>query len=153
MDDTVSDPAARMAQRLLAEDVTGRVHGTDVVRRVIEASRLLFGADDVAGAPAEVLEVIAGEVPTVPLDPAALGGGLPVADALVAAGLASSKGDARRGLTQRGFALNGAKLDGPDRRLTAADLLHGRWVVLQKGRKNYAMLVVGGGERGAGSGK
>ncbi len=146
MDDTVSDPAARRAQRLLAEDVTGRVHGTDVVRRVIEASRLLFAAEDLSAAPADVLEVIAGEVPTAPLDPEALGAGLPVAEALLAAGLASSKADARRGLEQRGFALNGAKLDGPDRRLTAADLLHGRWVVLQKGRKNYALLDVRGGE-------
>ncbi|HJS48403.1 MAG TPA: tyrosine--tRNA ligase, partial [Gemmatimonadales bacterium] len=68
MDDTVSDPAARRAQRLLAEDVTGRVHGGDAVRRVAEASRLLFGADDLGAAPADVLEVIAGEVPTAPLD-------------------------------------------------------------------------------------
>ncbi|HJS46612.1 MAG TPA: hypothetical protein VJ773_01360, partial [Gemmatimonadales bacterium] len=68
--------------------------------------------------------------------------GLPVADALLAAGLASSKADARRGLEQRGFSLNGGRLEGADRRVTAADLLHGRWVVLQKGRKNYAMLVV-----------
>jgi tyrosyl-tRNA synthetase len=143
MDDTVSDPAARRAQRLLAEDVTGRVHGTDIVRRVAEASRLLFDAEDLSAAPAGVLEVIAGEVPTAPLERGALDGGLPLADALVLAGLASSKGDARRGLTQRGFAMNGTKLDGGDRRITTADLLHGRWVVLQKGRKNYAMLDIG----------
>ena len=143
MDDTVSDPAARRAQRLLAEDVTGRVHGGDAVRRVAEASRLLFGADDLAAAPADVLEVIAGEVPTALLDPAALAAGLPVADALLAAGLASSKADARRGLEQRGFSLNGGRLEGADRRVTPADLLHGRWVVLQKGRKNYAMLDCG----------
>ncbi|MGH7584801.1 MAG: tyrosine--tRNA ligase [Gemmatimonadales bacterium] len=137
-----ADPAARSAQRLLADELTARVHGTEVLRRVREASRLLFGADDIAGATAEVLEVIAGEVPTSALDPEALARGLPIADALVSAGLATSKADARRGIQQQGFSVNGIRLAEADRRLTAGDLLHGRYVVLQKGRKNYAMLEV-----------
>jgi tyrosyl-tRNA synthetase len=137
-----ADPAARSAQRLLADELTARVHGVDVLRRVREASRLLFGADDIAGATAEVLEVIAGEVPTSALDPEALVRGMPIADALVSAGLATSKADARRGIQQQGFSVNGIRLAEADRRLTAGDLLHGRYVVLQKGRKNYAMMEV-----------
>lgn len=139
-----ANPAARSAQRLLADELTARVHGTDVLRRVREASRLLFGADDIAGAPAEVLEVIAGEVPTSALDAETLAQGLPVVDALVSAGLATSKADARRGIQQQGFSVNGIRLAEADRRLTAGDLLHGRYVVLQKGRKNYAMMEVRG---------
>ena len=137
-----ANPAARSAQRLLADELTARVHGTDVLRRVSEASRLLFGADDIAGAPAEVLEVIAGEVPTSALDAETLAQGLPVVDALVSAGLATSKADARRGIQQQGFSVNGIRLAQADRRLGAGDLLHGRYVVLQKGRKNYAMMEV-----------
>ena len=137
-----ADPAGRPAQRLLADELTARVHGTDVLRRVREASRLLFGADDIADATSEVLEVIAGEVPTSALDPESLASGLPIADALVSAGLASSKADARRGIQQQGFSVNGVRLAEADRRLTAGDLLHGRYLVLQKGRKNYAMMEV-----------
>jgi tyrosyl-tRNA synthetase len=69
---------------------------------------------------------------------------LPFADALVRVGLASSKGDARRGIQGNGFSLNGDAVPAPDRRLCAADLLAGRYVMLQKGRRNYALLVVEG---------
>jgi tyrosyl-tRNA synthetase len=68
--------------------------------------------------------------------------GLDPVDLLVEVGLSSSRGDARRTLDQRGIAANGAKLE-PGEVLTADGLLHGRYVLLRKGRANYHLVVAG----------
>jgi tyrosyl-tRNA synthetase len=135
------DPGKRPAQRRLAEDVTTRVHGADAVRSVIEASRLLFGGTDLRAAGADVLRVLSRELPVVRLARAELEG-LSVLDALVRAGLATSKGDARRGIQGKGFLVNGEVVAAPERTLGAADLLHGEFVMLQKGKRNHALIVV-----------
>ncbi|HEY9382061.1 MAG TPA: hypothetical protein VIP80_00990, partial [Gemmatimonadales bacterium] len=83
--------------------------------------------------------VVAGEVRVHAVSRAQLAQGLGLAEALVAAGLASSKADARRGLQGGGYSLNGERLDA-ERSLGPGDLLADRYVVLQKGKKNYAML-------------
>ena len=136
------DPGGRAAQRLLALDVTARVHGADVAERVVAASTILFGGTELRAATGDVLEVLEGEVPVTEVAEAQLGSGIGIADALVQSGLASSRGDARRGLQQRGFSVNGVVVEDAARTLGPADLLAGRYVVLQKGKKNYAMLVV-----------
>jgi tyrosyl-tRNA synthetase len=69
----------------------------------------------------------------------ALDAGYPLVDALVGAGLAASKAEARRGLGTRGFAVNGEKAPA-ERPLNREDLLAGRYVVLQKGKRHYAMI-------------
>ncbi len=137
------DPGKRPAQRRLAEDVTGRVHGAGTVRSVIEASRLLFGGTDLRAAGRDVLGVLAEELPVVKLARAELEG-LSVLDALVRSGLASSKGDARRGIQGKGFLVNAEVIAAPERTLGAADLLHGAYVMLQKGKRNHALVVVEG---------
>ncbi|HET9552187.1 MAG TPA: tyrosine--tRNA ligase [Anaeromyxobacteraceae bacterium] len=138
-----ADPGKRPAARALAEEMTARVHGEATARGVVEASRLLFGGTDLRAAGAEVLEVLAGEIPAARLPRAELDG-LQAADALVKVGLATSKGDARRGVQGKGFSLNGEPIASPERPLGAADLLAGRYVMLQKGKRNYALLVVEG---------
>jgi len=65
-----------------------------------------------------------------------------VVDALVGAGLASSKADARRGLSGNGYSMNGERL-AAERMLGTGDLLAGRFIVLQKGKKHYAMIDAG----------
>ena len=67
-------------------------------------------------------------------------GGLPIVDALVAAGLAKSKGDARRTTQQGGAYVNNRRIDSVDARLTAADLASETVMVLRSGKKNYALL-------------
>ncbi len=138
-------PGRRAPQRVLAEEMTARVHGAETCRRAIAASGILFGGGELLSADAETLALLAGEVPVQPVARAELERGLPVVDALVTAGLASSKADARRGLDAKGFSLNGERLDG-DRVVGTTDLLTGRYLVLQKGKKNYAMLDVGRSE-------
>jgi tyrosyl-tRNA synthetase len=134
------DPGRRDGQRLLAADVTRRVHGEEDLLRVEAASRILFGGSDIRDADAATLEVVAAEVPTAPAFGAELPG-MTLVDALVKSGLAPSKGEARRGIQGGGYSVNGEKI-AADRTLTLGDALAGRYVVLQRGRKNYAMLVV-----------
>ena len=68
-----------------------------------------------------------------------LADGVDLAPVLLRTQLASSQGDARRQLEQRGLAVNGEKVE-PGRRLGADDLLAGRWVLLRKGKKGWAVL-------------
>ena len=138
-----ADPGKRVAQRRLAEEMTTRIHGAEVCARVQDASRVLFGGSDLAAVSGEVLAVLAGELPAVTVSAAELGA-LGAADALVKVGLASSKGDAKRGIQGKGFSLNGAPLADAERKLSGADLLAGRYLMLQKGKRNYALLVVEG---------
>jgi tyrosyl-tRNA synthetase len=135
-----ADPAGRRAQRRLAADVTERIHGADQRARADAASRVLFGGQDIRGADATTLETVAAEVPGARAAPAELAG-LTLVDALVRTGLAASRGEARRGLQGGGFTLNGERI-ADDRALGPADLLAGRYVVLQRGRRHFAVLDV-----------
>ncbi len=137
------NPGQRTAQRHLAEEMTARIHGAGTAGGVVAASRLLFGGTDLRAAGPEVFEVLAREMPVARLPRRELEG-LPVLEALVRAGLASSKGDARRGIQGGGFSVNGEPVGTPDRKLAATDLLAGRYLMLQKGRKSYALLVAEG---------
>jgi tyrosyl-tRNA synthetase len=136
-----ADPGKRPAQRRLAHDLTARVHGEATADRVVSASRLLFGGVDLAAVGPDVFEVLAGEIPTLRLADADFGG-LGVVDALVRVGLATSKAEARRGIQQNGFSVNGTPVSEPDRVLTPGDLRDGGYILLQKGRRNYALLAV-----------
>jgi tyrosyl-tRNA synthetase len=141
MADQAGDPGKRAAHRRLAEEVTARVHGTSTASNVIKASQLLFGGMNLADADAGVFGILAGEMPTTTMPRAELSG-LTVIDALVSSKLAASKGEARRGLEQKGFSLNGAQLSS-DRPLTEADLKAERYLMLQKGKRNYALIDFG----------
>lgn len=68
-----------------------------------------------------------------------LDSGVDLVPVLVRTGLASSQGDARRQLEQHGVSVNGTKAE-PGRQLSDDDLLHGRWVLLRKGKKGWAIL-------------
>ena len=143
MAEQARDPGKRVAQRRLAEEMTTRIHGEDTAVGVVEASRLLFGGTDLDAAGPHVFEVLGQEIPTTRLPRSELDG-LAVTEALVRAGLASSKGDARRGIQGKGFSLNGVAVAALERALSADDLLAGKYVLLQKGRRSYALLVVEG---------
>jgi tyrosyl-tRNA synthetase len=143
MADQAKDPGKRPAQRRLAEEMTTRIHGAETARSVVEASRLLFGGTDLGATGADVFRVLASEIPTVRVPRAELAG-LSAVDALVRSGLASSKSDARRGIAGKGFLVNGEPIAAPERTLGPGDLLHGTYVMLQKGKRNHALLVAEG---------
>ncbi|HUL60459.1 MAG TPA: tyrosine--tRNA ligase [Anaeromyxobacteraceae bacterium] len=143
MAEQARDPGRRPAQRRLAEEMTARIHGADAARSVVEASRVLFGGGELRAVGPDVLRVLSQELPVVRLPRAELDG-LAAVEALVRTGLASSKGDARRGIQGKGFLVNGEAIAAPERTLGAGDLLHQTFVVLQKGKRNHALIVVEG---------
>ncbi|MDH4130640.1 MAG: tyrosine--tRNA ligase [Gemmatimonadota bacterium] len=141
MADHARDPGRRAAQRRLAEEMTTLVHGARATAGVVAASRLLFGGEDLSRAGAEVFEVLAGEIPTTQIARGEVAG-LSAVEALVRTGLASSKAEARRGIQQSGFSLNGTTITAPDRQVQAGDLLASRYLMLQKGKRSYALIRV-----------
>jgi tyrosyl-tRNA synthetase len=138
---TAEHPERREAQRVLAREVTAMVHGADEAARAERAAAVLF-TEDIAGLDPSTLEAALADAPSTAVAAAALAAGLPVVDALVAAGLAGSRSAARRDLAQGAVSVNNRRL--PDERdLTVADALHGRFVVLRRGRRAQHVLVVG----------
>jgi tyrosyl-tRNA synthetase len=134
-------PERRAGQRRLAEEVTRLVHGPAATAAAAEATDLLFGTGSPQDASAEALDAVADEVPTAPLPtPDELAAGVDLVPLLVECGLASSKGDARRALDQGAISVNGAKV-GPGATVGSTTVLHGRYVVLRKGKRSYALLV------------
>jgi tyrosyl-tRNA synthetase len=138
------DAAARASQRCLAEELTRLVHGDDGLAAARRATDIFFGAE-IADLDDEQLTQIFADVPSQTVSRAALAdeGGLPIVDALVTAGLAKSKGDARRTVEQGGAYVNNRRIDVVDHRLTEADLASETVMVLRSGKKKYALLRFG----------
>src|SRR5580693_3685007 len=128
-------PNKRDGQRRLAREVTALVHGEEAMAAAEQASAILFGGSP-AGASQQALEFLAGEVPTSSFAP-----GADLAHALAATPLASSLSDARRTIAQGAAYVNGEPAR-EDRPLSEADLLHGRWLVLRRGKRTYHLLDV-----------
>jgi tyrosyl-tRNA synthetase len=129
-------PQAREAQRVLAADVTTLVHGERATRQAIAASQALFGR----GALDELDERTLRDA-TAELARAEVGVGTSVVDAFVAAGLAPSRSGARRTISEGGAYVNNAKVEDVESVLSADQLLHGRYVLLRRGRKALAAGV------------
>jgi tyrosyl-tRNA synthetase len=136
--DTEERPAARAAQRRLAEEVTRMVHGEEETRQVIEASQALFGRGSLDSLHAGTLGAALAEAGLVRL--AALG---TAAELLRDAGLAASLGEARRTIAEGGAYLNNERLVEADGPVPAGALLHGRWLVLRRGKRTVTGVEVG----------
>jgi len=138
------DPGKRAAQRLLAADMTTRVHGAAEAEQAMETSRALFEGRGVTVTPGTGELELTGHAPTVRVSRAGLRD-LSVVELLVASGLAKSKADARRGIQGKGFYLNDEPIETVDRELDEDELQgppEGRFVILRKGKKNYVRLVL-----------
>lgn len=134
-----TSPGARSAQRCLARAVTAMVHRSEVVPSIEAASSALFGGQTIGDLTQATLDIIADEVPCTPI-PRRETLGQPIAETLIAAGLATSKGEARRGIDGRGFSLNGIPLDSVDRVVQEKDIRGGHYLLLRKGKKRWAAL-------------
>lgn len=137
----VDRPAARVPQRALAEEMTTLVHGADETARVVAASRALFGQGALEELDERTLQAALAEVPRTEVPK----GELPtVVDLLAASGLCKSKSEARRAIAQGGAYLNNAKVESEDAAPSAEDLLHGRFLVLRRGKRNVGGVEVTG---------
>lgn len=139
-----ANPGAREAQRALAREVTALVHGETALDGALKASQILFGAP-LDGVDETVFADVVGEVPTTVVAADRLAGdGIALIDLLVEAGLCPSKGQARKDLAGGGIYLNNLRVDDAGRLVTGAECLFGRYLLLRKGKKSYAVIDTGG---------
>ena len=138
---TGEQPQLRAAQRALADDVTALVHSPAERDAAVAAAAALFGRSELADLSESVLAGVVAEVGGVPI-PA--GTDLPsVAEALTSSGVVSSKAAARRAIAEGGAYVNNRKVTDPDATLAEQDLLHGRYIILRRGKKTVGALAVG----------
>jgi len=138
--ETAERPAARTAQRVLAEDVTVLVHGREEYARAVAASEALFGRGELDALDERTLAAALAEVPSVALRP---GEPLPsVADLMAAAGIVESKSAARRAIAAGGAYLNNQKVTEQDAVPQPGDLLRGRFLVLRRGKRTVGGAVM-----------
>jgi tyrosyl-tRNA synthetase len=135
-------PAARRAQRLLAEEVTTLVHGAAELARVQAASEALFGQGDLRALDAATLAAAAAEVPTAEVDRAPDGGLPSVADLMAACGIVPSKSAARRAISEGGAYVTNARVTDVDAAPAESDLLQGQFLVLRRGRRSIGIIRV-----------
>ncbi len=137
-----ANPGARAAQKTLAREMTTLVHGADAVAAALKASDILFGGS-LDGVSETIFGDVVGEVPTKDLEKVKLdGAGASIADLIVHSGLAPSKGAARKDLEAGGIYLNNVRVPDHTRSVTTNDLLFGKYLLLRKGKKSYAVLTV-----------
>jgi tyrosyl-tRNA synthetase len=141
-EDTEQRPHLRSAQKRLAEEFTNLVHGEDQTRQVIAASQALFGRGELGELDAKTLDAAMAEVPTGEVAPSSPDGPT-IVDLLLAAGLVDSKGAARRTVKEGGAYVNNVKIADEEWKPSSADALHGRWLVVRKGKRNVAGVSVG----------
>ncbi len=138
-------PEQREAQRMLARDVTARVHGAEAAQVAEAVSQLLFGKGDPTALSSEALVALAAEVPFAEL----LAPDERVLDTLELFTVAfpasiASKGAARRLLEQGGLSVNGVRLAATDKVVGLDRLLAGEYALLRKGARDWAVVRVGG---------
>ncbi len=135
-----AEPHLRQSQKRLAEELTRLVHGAAGLATALRATDMFFGAEIADLNDAQLVEIFA-DVPSKQLPRERLAGeGLPLIDALTEAGLAKSKGDARRTIQQGGAYVNNRRINDLETRLTAAHLASETVLVLRSGKKHYALL-------------
>lgn len=134
------DPHKRTGQIALAEDITRRVHGQDGLARAQAATGALFGGDLTKLSPADLADVF-GDVPSVDLaqTPEA-SSPFTAIELAVWAGLAKSRGEARRLIQGGGVYINNAKIDDMAAEIARDTRLHGKYIVMRKGKKNYFLV-------------
>jgi tyrosyl-tRNA synthetase len=135
---TIDAPYKREAQRALADDVADLVHGVAEREAAVAAASALFGRGELAGLSPQTLDGVVREVGGRSVE-----GDVAVVDAMVAAGLVKSKGEARRAVAEGGAYLNNEKVTDPELTLTTDLLLHGRYAILRRGRKTVGAVVRG----------
>lgn len=129
----------REAQRVLAFEVTSLVHGIDATEKVIAASAALFGQGELADLDEQTLTAATAELESVHIARDALG----IVELLVATGLSESNSAARRTVAEGGAYVNNVKITDPDTVLGKDALLHGRYLLVRRGKRNVAMADLG----------
>ncbi len=134
-----ADPQRRDGQRVLAREMTALVHGPEAASAAEDASQVLFGSplEEVSE---QALSTLVGEVPSSRVGREALSGGVPVVDLLVDAGLVESRSEGRRALAEGSVYVNNRQVTGDEPTVGADRLLHGRYLLLRRGKRRYHLM-------------
>ena len=139
-------PEKRELQKLLAREVTVMVHGQKEYETAVKASGILFGkatADDLRSLDEKTFLAVFDGVPTFSIERSKLP--LGILDALaVETSVFPSKGEARKMIQQNGFSLNKEKMSDITRSLGEDDIIDGKYILVQKGKKDYYIIIVNG---------
>ena len=139
-------PEKRELQKLLAKEVTVMVHGEKEYETAVKASQMLFGkatTEDLRALDEKTFLAVFDGVPTHTIDRSKLP--LGILDALaVETDIFPSKGEARKMIQQNGFSLNKEKMNDIARNLTEEDIIDGKYILVQKGKKDYHIIIVNG---------
>ncbi|WP_234412402.1 tyrosine--tRNA ligase [Nocardioides sediminis] len=136
---TADEPWKRAAQRRLADEVTTLVHGADETEQAKVAAAALFGGGDLRSISTTTLAAALREAGSTTVAAASMPN---VVDLFVDTGLAKSKGDARRTVSEGGAYLNNERVEDPELVPGDGDLLGGEWLVLRRGKKKFAGVQV-----------
>lgn len=136
-------PHLRVLQKALGKDVTVRVHGEEAYQRAIEASEILFGKDTAEQLKnieeRDLLDIFEG-VPQFEVAKSDIVAGAQIIDLLAQKSLVfASNGEARRMIKSNAVSINKLKV-GEDKVVNAEDLLNDKYILVQKGKKNYFLL-------------
>jgi tyrosyl-tRNA synthetase len=135
-----ANPGAREAHRALAREATSIVHGKGACDDAVKASEIMFGGS-LDGITEALFRDVAGEIPTKVIEKSKLeGAGTALTELLVHAGLSPSKGQARKDVEGGGIYLNNVRVAEIGRAAALADLKFGRYLLLRKGKRSYALL-------------
>jgi tyrosyl-tRNA synthetase len=113
------------------------LHGEERADGVVAASRAIFGQGELRGLDAATLGAVASALPRGEIDGPALPA---VAELLVLTGLAKSRSDARRTVSDGGAYLNNQRVADAEAAPAVDELLHGRWLILRRGKRNVAVV-------------
>ncbi|MBK8555006.1 MAG: tyrosine--tRNA ligase [Lewinellaceae bacterium] len=132
-------------KRIFAEEITVRIHGAEEFASVQAVSELLFdpkaGADTLKSLSLASLEQVAEEIPAPEIPAAILQDSVNIIELLTThTGILSSKNEARKAIQNNAIAVNKVKVNSPDHVVQQADLLHGKYIMLENGKKNKFLL-------------
>ena len=135
-------PHRREAQRRLAAEMTGTVHGADGLDRAVRASKVLFGGS-LEGLGADDIEEIFADVPSTVVARSALEDGVELAVVMADAGMTASRSEARRLIRGGGVYLNGERVADMGVAVGQSDPIEDRFVVVRIGKKRHLVVEVG----------
>jgi len=137
---TQERPHAREAQRLLADDVTTLVHGEHQTTQAKAAAAALFGQGEIRELDSATLDAAMSEAPNATIS--APSGEYPsVAELLAACELVASNSAGRRAINEGGVSINNVKVTDENYVVTADDFLHGKWLVLRRGKRTFGGIA------------
>ena len=136
-----AEPQARIAHKALAQEVTRLVHGEKATTEAIHASEILFGGG-LDGITEATFCEIAREVPTCEFATDRFSGeGIWVPEILHEAGLAQSRGQARKDVKGGGVYVNTKRIDNEQQKINSEDLIFDKYILLRRGKRNYALVI------------